>query len=554
MTLPGNPEALAERAATYVSSASRIERAADDLRNLAYASTARSLDAIRERSGQVAGDLSAAYGRYAGTANALVEYAAALREAHRKADEADASEAYAERHAGTADTQVAAYDRQVRTLEQSAAPAGNIEAAERQLADARAAARRYDNAATAAREAHEQARRDMEAAAQRAMSLIDSAIDATNEGWLDKVGNFFEGLGSFFADLGKWIGDFLQDLWNELQRLVATVLALVAVVLVLVLVYSLLSLIPFIGPFIAALVVSLLAAFILTSILSDVLKPTPAVDRYARTTDEAASDPGDASDLAHALKEAGYVDTLGHEPVLNPDGTVKRDADGKIVTTAENTVIKVTKVVDADGVVRWRVALPSTQEWLSRLGDHGAVNDLDSNLALMLTPSLRSQYERAVLDAMKQAGVGPDDPVMLIGFSQGGIMAGTLAAYNSDYNWDAVVVAGAPIDAMPIPSSTKVVSVQHAGDPVPMLDSIVTPLPHGGQPPSPSPHWTTIGAPSPLAAQGVQGIHNAAAYNSTLQSHLDEVPAQTQEELSGYFVSDENAYGSESTYYSWNEI
>ena len=96
---------------------------------------------------------------------------------------------------------MAAYDRQVRALEQSAAPAGNIEAAERQLADARAAARRYDNAATAAREAHEQARRDMEAAAQRAMSLIDSAIDATNEGWLDKIGNFFEGLGSFFADL-----------------------------------------------------------------------------------------------------------------------------------------------------------------------------------------------------------------------------------------------------------------------------------------------------------------------------------------------------------------
>ena len=62
MTLPGNPDALAERAATYVSSASRIERAADDLRALAYASTARSLDAIRERSGQVAGDLSAAHG------------------------------------------------------------------------------------------------------------------------------------------------------------------------------------------------------------------------------------------------------------------------------------------------------------------------------------------------------------------------------------------------------------------------------------------------------------------------------------------------------------
>ncbi|TGY35603.1 hypothetical protein E5344_11395 [Microbacterium laevaniformans] len=537
MTLPGNPEALAERAATYVSSASRIERAADDLRNLAYASTARSLDAIRERSGQVAGDLSEAYGRYAGTANALVEYAAALREAHRKADEADANEAYAERHAGSADTQVAAYDRQVRTLEQSAAPAGNIEAAERQLADARAAARRYDNAATAAREAHEQARRDMEAAAQRAMSLIDSAIDATNEGWLDKVGNFFEGLGSFFADLGKWIGDFLQDLWNELQRLVATVLALVGTVLILALVYALLSMIPFIGPFIAALVVGLLAGFLLASILSDVTKPTPAVSKRNLTDSEVDNYRGQPTDLAHALKETTLVDSLGHHT---------KDS-------ADETVISVTKVVDADGVVRWRVTLPSTQEWFSRLnGDQGAVNDLDSNLALMLTPSLRSQYERAVLEAMKQAGVGPDDPVMLVGFSQGGILAGTLAAYNNDYNWDAVVVAGAPIDSMPIPSTTTVVSVQHNGDPVPRLDSVIS-LGTDGYAPTDRPNWTTIQEDSPLASQGVGGIHYSPAYNSTLQNNIGQVPAATRDDLDRYFIGDENAYGYEESYYTWKE-
>ena len=536
MALPGNPDALAERAATYVSSASRIERAADDLRTLAYASTARSLDAIRERSGQVAGDLSTAYGRYAGTANALVEYAAALRDAHRKADEADTTEANAERYAGNADTQVSAYDRQVRTLEESAAPAGNIEAAERQLAEARAAARRYDNAASAAREAHEQARRDMEAAAQRAMSLIDSAIDATNEGWLDRVGNFFEGIGSFFADLGKWIGDFLQDLWNELQRLLSTVLALIGTVLILALVYALLSLIPVIGPFIAALVVGLLAGFLLASILSDVVKPTPTPKPYDRTSDEKRSSHGEPTDLAHALKDAGYVDSLGHH---TPD-------------TADETVIKVTKVVDADGVVRWRVALPSTQEWLSRFdGDQGAVNDLDSNLALMLTPSLRSQYERAVLEAMKQAGVGADDPVMLVGFSQGGILAGHLAAYNSDYNWDAVVVAGAPIDSMPIPSTTKVVSVQHDGDLVPRLDSIIS-LGRGGYALHGS-NWTTIQEPSPLASQGLGGIHHAGAYNNTLAANVEQVPSDTRDDLDKYFIGDDNTYGYENTYYSWQE-
>ncbi|MFV4913494.1 hypothetical protein PFZ49_08030 [Microbacterium lacticum] len=111
-----------------------------------------------------------------------------------------------------------ALTRHVRNLEEAAAPVGTIEAAERDLADAQRASRRYDTAATSARDDHEAARRDMEAAAQRAISLIDSGIDATNESWLDHVGNFFAGVGSRLADLGKWVGEFLQDLWDELQR------------------------------------------------------------------------------------------------------------------------------------------------------------------------------------------------------------------------------------------------------------------------------------------------------------------------------------------------
>lgn len=537
MSLPGNPQALAERADSLVGSASRISQAAADLRALAYAGTAKSLDGIRERSGDVARDLDDAHDRYSGTANALVEYAAALRDAHRKADAADSAEATASNYGAQADTNVTALVRHVRQLEENASPQGTIDAAQQRLDDARRTARRYDDAASTAREDHEAARADMEAAAQRAMSLISNAIDATNEGWLDHVGNFFEGIGSWLADLGKWLGDFLQDLWDELQRLVATVLAVLGAVLILVLVYALLSMIPVIGPLIAALVVGILAGFLLTSILSDVTKPTPTVREHERTDAEEDADLGEPSDLAHALKDAAYVDKLGHYT-----------AD-----SADETVIKVTKVVDADGVVRWRVALPSTQEWLSRFnGDQGAVNDLDSNLALMLTPSLRSQYERAVLQAMEQAGVGADDPVMLVGFSQGGIMAGNLAAYNSDYNWDAVVVAGAPIDSMPIPSSTTVVSVQHDWDPVPRLDTVIA-VGTGGYAPPNTPSWTTIHEASPLASSGVNGIHNGAAYNQTLQDSIDQVPAATQDALDDYFIGGDSAYGYDTTYYGWNE-
>ncbi|PZU49761.1 MAG: hypothetical protein DI566_01445 [Microbacterium sp.] len=536
MTLPGNPTALAERASSYTASAKRIDRAADDLRSLAYTSTAKSLDAIRERSAEVAGDLDDAYGRYAGTAAALVEYAAALHAAHQRADRADAAEATAERYGGLADTQIAAYTRHIKSLDDAAAPAGTIDEAERRLSDAQATARRYEDAAASARDEHEAARADMEAAAQRAISLIDSAIDATNEGFLDKVGNVFSNIGSFFADLAKWVGDFLARMWDELQRIVATIVAIIGVVLILILIYTILAAIPVIGPLIAAIVVGILAGFLLASILSDVLKSTPTPSEYDRTLREKGGSRGEPSGVDGAISDAGYVDSLGHH---NP-------------ATADETVIKITKVVDADGVVRWRIALPSTQEWLSRLnGDQGAVNDLDSNLALMLTPALRSQYERAVLAAMQQAGVGPNDPVMLVGFSQGGIMAGHLAAYNSDYNWDAVVVAGAPIDSMPIPSSTRVISVQHDGDPVPRLDSVIA-LGTDGQSQH-RPNWTTINTPSPLASQGIGGIHNSTAYNQTLKEQIGQVPSSTQRDLDRYFVGEKNTYGYQNTYYSWQE-
>ncbi|MBD7956952.1 hypothetical protein H9651_04835 [Microbacterium sp. Sa4CUA7] len=539
--LPGSPDTLADHADALVASASRIQRAADDLRALAYESTARSLDGIRERTAQVAGDLDRVHERYSGTAGALTEYAVALKAAHDRADAGELDAARYDALAATAEYDLLVSERRLERLEDADAPAGNIGTAENDVRSLRSTLSRREDSADAARAEIEAARRDMDAAAQVAIDRIDTAIDATNEGFWDAVGEFFGDIGDVLGDIARWVGDFLSEVYHELLRILSTVVALLGVAIILLLVYSLLSLVPFIGPAIAMFVTVLLAGFLLGSVLSDVLSPTPAVRRHEPTDTERGTYTGQPTDLAHALADAGYVDTLGWD----------YDADGE-KTGVGQTVISVTRVVDADGVVRWRVALPSTQEWLSRLnGDQGGVHDLDSNLALVLTPALRSQYERAVLDAMREAGVGADDPVMLIGFSQGGIMAGTLAAYNDDYNWSAVVAAGAPIDHMPIPSSTSVVSVQHEGDPVPMLDSLVT-VGTDGAPPH-QPNWTTINTESPDADLGIHGIHNAEAYDQTLASQIGQVPAGTVDALDAYFVGDPDAYGYQQSYYGWSE-
>ena len=538
--LPGNPTSLAERSASYVSSASLIQRAADDLRAIAYDSTARSMDGIRDRSAEVARDLDRAHERYSGTARALQEYAVALKAAHDRADDAEVAEARAAAGAATAEYDLLRSERRLDQLGEADAPAGNIRSAQDEVDAARARRGRMDAAAAAARAEIEAARQDMERAAQIAIDRIDSAIDGTNEGFWDRIKNFLDDVGDFLGAIARWVGDFLADVYAELQRIISTVVALLGVAVILLLVYSLLAMVPLIGPAIAALVTTVLAGFLLASVLSDVTKPTPLVDQRTLTDHEAGDHPGQPSQLSEVLADAGFVDTLGRT----------YDADGE-VTGVEETVIGVTRVVDADGVVRWRVALPSTQEWLSRLGDQGGVHDLDSNLALVLTPALRSQYERAVIEAMQQAGVGPNDPVMLVGFSQGGIMAGTLAAYNADYNWSAVVAAGAPIDHMPIPSSTRVVSVQHDGDPVPRLDSVVT-VGLDGQARQ-QPHWTTIQTESPRADEGLHGIHSADAYDQTLQDRIGTVPPGTTQDLDAYFVGDDNAYGYQQRYYGWSE-
>ena len=87
-----------------------------------------------------------------------------------------------------------------------------------------------------------------------------------------------------------------------------------------------------------------------------------------------------------------------------------------------------------------------SQKWyFTDGGDTEAMNDLGSHLALT-EPDQQAAHERAVIEAMHAAGI---DPVMLVGFSQGGILAARMAAsHPQPFAIDAIAVAGAPIDAM----------------------------------------------------------------------------------------------------------
>ncbi|MGH3854907.1 MAG: alpha/beta hydrolase [Pseudonocardiaceae bacterium] len=134
--------------------------------------------------------------------------------------------------------------------------------------------------------------------------------------------------------------------------------------------------------------------------------------------------------------------------------------------------IDVRKVVGPDGKVSYIVDIPGTKEWNLPGGEKGSVNDLGANLNAMAGNP--TTLENGVREALRRAGAGPSDPVMLVGHSQGGIVAARAAndfVTSGQYNVTHVVTAGSPIGRIPIPDKVQVLSLENSGDIVPHLDA-----------------------------------------------------------------------------------
>lgn len=203
---------------------------------------------------------------------------------------------------------------------------------------------------------------------------------------------------------------------------------------------------------------------------ADMLKDGADVERYDIDALKAAvaADPDNKAlaDKLAAWEKADVKSLNSLADLVDVNGTT----DG--MGGADSTAIDVKLVRAPDGTEHWVVSLPSTQEWLDTTGT-GAMNDRNTNVALMLmeNPALKTQYERAVLRAMEEAGMAPGDPVVFTGFSQGGIMAANLASDPKlPYTPIGVVTNGSPIDTFNVPSHIPVISFQHASDPVAKLD------------------------------------------------------------------------------------
>ncbi|HSF99229.1 MAG TPA: hypothetical protein VLA55_11090 [Ornithinibacter sp.] len=173
--------------------------------------------------------------------------------------------------------------------------------------------------------------------------------------------------------------------------------------------------------------------------------------------------------------------------------------------------VRVLETTRGDGGSAWVVIVPGTQEWTPHAGENPFDLTTDVRAVTGDATIAAAGVAAALARARARSGrAGADDPGLLVGPSQGGILAAALASdpgFRRSNRVTHVVTSGAPVGLFPVPSSTRVLSIEHADDPVPRLD--LTPNPGGES-------WTTVVAPAGMLPVDA-ARHRLGAYVRTVR-------------------------------------
>lgn len=119
--------------------------------------------------------------------------------------------------------------------------------------------------------------------------------------------------------------------------------------------------------------------------------------------------------------------------------------------------VAVQKVTGPDGAVSWTVLIPGTQSALP--AEHPWDGRTDVELVADQADGATAAVERALADS----GVGPDEPVTLVGHSLGGIAAAALvsrAGFAERYRIGGLVTAGSPTGLLSTPPGIPVLHLE----------------------------------------------------------------------------------------------
>ncbi len=159
--------------------------------------------------------------------------------------------------------------------------------------------------------------------------------------------------------------------------------------------------------------------------------------------------------------------------------------------------------IDGAGGRRWVVYLPPTQTWSTDGGPLPA----DGTANLRMVGGLGSDALEAARAALVQAGVRAGEPVMAVGYSQGGMTAAALAADPAlGGQVEAVLTLGSPVSHVPLPPSVTVLSLENSADLTPELDGAADPD---------LPWWTSVERAGPVDVLDPWSAHHLGAYAET---------------------------------------
>jgi pimeloyl-ACP methyl ester carboxylesterase len=165
--------------------------------------------------------------------------------------------------------------------------------------------------------------------------------------------------------------------------------------------------------------------------------------------------PDDLEGLYNGLDDVNGRANWGPNDEENPD--------------AEFSTVRVMSVTQPDGTQAWVVQIPGTQVWDVTSGG----NPVDATNNLRLVAGQDTAQNEAIVEAMRLAGIKPGEPVMLMGHSQGGITAMSLASdpdVQQEFTVTHVMTAGSPVSRFTPPAGVTVLSLEHEQDPVPRVD------------------------------------------------------------------------------------
>ncbi len=216
--------------------------------------------------------------------------------------------------------------------------------------------------------------------------------------------------------------------------------------------------------------------------------------------------------------------------------------------------VQVTAVEGADGQVRYVVSIPGTTESMDTIdGWNGgaAGTDWAANLKgvgygdTAATQSIMHAIDEAIEQDQAARGASGGRPeVLLTGHSQGGIIAGNIAAnqeFAQRYDVGGVVSAGSPVDTLGVPHDIPVYNYQNELDPVPRADL-------GGVPTGTPDNVTNIvfdheGSPSPQHTHAQQTYaDNIADLQHQTTGENAQKQQQMNDDLGRFYDGDATAY------------